>query len=80
MIAAGGVHSLAVDANGNLWAWGSNRRGQLGIGTTGGSSLSPVRVTYPVGTTHPIVSIAAGTGHSLALESQSFLFGLEASR
>jgi hypothetical protein len=78
MIAAGGGHSLAVDANGNLWAWGSNDRGQLGIGTTGGSSLLPVRVTYPDGVTHPIVSIAAGTHHSLALESQSFLFGLEA--
>src|SRR5262249_51876274 len=31
MIAAGDSHSLAVDANGNLWAWGSNFRGQLGI-------------------------------------------------
>jgi alpha-tubulin suppressor-like RCC1 family protein len=77
MIAAGGGHSLAVDANGNLWAWGSNRRGQVGIGTVMDSHV-PVRVTYPVGTTHPIVSIAAGVSHSLALESQSFLFGLEA--
>jgi Regulator of chromosome condensation (RCC1) repeat len=77
MIAAGGAHSLAVDANGNLWAWGSNRRGQLGIGTEMDSHV-PARVIYPVGTTHPIVSIAAGARHSLALESQSFLFGLEA--
>ena len=77
MIAAGDGHSLAVDANGNLWAWGSNDRGQLGIGTVMDSHV-PARVTYPLGDTHPIVSIAAGTHHSLALESQSFLFGLEA--
>jgi len=76
-IAAGGAHSLAVDANGNLWAWGFNQRGQLGNGTTIESHV-PARVIYPVGTTHAIVSVAAGTRHSLALESLSFLYGLEA--
>jgi alpha-tubulin suppressor-like RCC1 family protein len=78
MIAAGGAHSLAVDANGNLWAWGANGRGQLGIGKEMGiESIVPARAIYTDGATHPIVSIAAGEQHSLALESQSFLFGLE---
>jgi alpha-tubulin suppressor-like RCC1 family protein len=77
VIATGGDHSLAVDANGNLWAWGFDLRGQLGIGTLI-DSHAPARVVYPVGATHPIVSIAAGNRHSLALESRSFLFGLEA--
>jgi alpha-tubulin suppressor-like RCC1 family protein len=71
-VAAGGAHSLAVDANGNLWAWGFNQRGQLGNGTVIDSHV-PARVIYPDGSTHPIVSIAAGTRHSLALESLSSL-------
>jgi alpha-tubulin suppressor-like RCC1 family protein len=68
MVAGGGAHSLAVDANGNAWAWGSNDRGQLGIGSKTSSSV-PTRVIYPLGIAHPIMSIAAGTRHSLALES-----------
>jgi alpha-tubulin suppressor-like RCC1 family protein len=31
-IAAGGVHSLAIDNNGNLWSWGRNNMSQLGLG------------------------------------------------
>ena len=33
-VCAGG-HTLAVDSNGTLWAWGQNTSGQLGIGTGG---------------------------------------------
>ena len=33
-LAAGRAHSLAVDATGKVWTWGSNNAGQLGIGTT----------------------------------------------
>jgi alpha-tubulin suppressor-like RCC1 family protein len=72
IIACGGNHSLAVDANGNLWAWGSNGRGQLGNGTVV-DSHAPALVVYPLGETHQIVSIAAGNAHSLALESLSLL-------
>lgn len=32
-IGAGAGHSLALDAGGNVWAWGRNTRGQLGDGT-----------------------------------------------
>lgn len=32
-IGAGANHSLAMDAAGNVWAWGRNTRGQLGDGT-----------------------------------------------
>jgi alpha-tubulin suppressor-like RCC1 family protein len=64
MIAGGGAHSLAVDANGNAWAWGfENTRGQLGNGTR--TASGPARVIYPDGKAHTIVSIAAGKDHSL---------------
>jgi alpha-tubulin suppressor-like RCC1 family protein len=35
MIIAIGAHSLAVDSSGQLWAWGNDSYGQLGIGDIG---------------------------------------------
>ena len=32
-LAGGAYHSLALDGNGNVWAWGANEYGQLGDGT-----------------------------------------------
>lgn len=61
---AGGLgHSLALDENGDVWAWGRNDRGQLGDGTLIGRAI-PVRVA---GLPRPAVAIAAGQDHSLAL-------------
>ena len=36
-------HTLAIDESGNLWAWGSNNKGQLGDGT-GTDKSSPVKI------------------------------------
>ena len=45
---------------------GANGRGQPGIGKeTGIESIAPARAIYTDGATHSIVSIAAGTQHSL---------------
>jgi hypothetical protein len=33
-ISAGGAHSAALSARGEVWAWGDNRAGQLGLGYT----------------------------------------------
>src|SRR6185503_18349842 len=49
-IAAGGLHSLAVDSNDRLYAWGDNHYGQLGTGSTLGTN-SPVQVDFPAGVT-----------------------------
>jgi alpha-tubulin suppressor-like RCC1 family protein len=56
-VAAGFFHSMALDSSGNLWSWGANSLGELGTGTAGGFSLTPVKVRLgPVGT--PCVPLA----------------------
>lgn len=59
-VAAGHDFSLALVADGTVWAWG----GLLGDGTTNSSSL-PVRVPGLTGVT----AVAAGRGYGLALVS-----------
>jgi uncharacterized protein (TIGR03437 family) len=61
-IGAGASHSLALNSNGTVWAWGDNEYGQLGNGASGNSDL-PVQVSGLTGVT----AIAAGWYHSLAL-------------
>jgi alpha-tubulin suppressor-like RCC1 family protein len=68
-IACGSNHSLAVDANGALWAWGYNNRYQLGDGTTLNKS-SPVQI----GVDTDWVAVAAGDSHSLALKSNGEVY------
>lgn len=69
-IAAGYSHSLAVKANGQVWAWGDNNVGQLGIGTSPTGSLSPVQA----GSFTNAISVAAGNYHSMALTSDKKLY------
>jgi len=80
-VAGGNSHSVMICSNGNIFAWGQNNFGQLGVqsdGTTpnaGSYSTSPVRV---YGTT-PITAIDAGTGtHTLALtcDGKVYAWGL----
>ena len=42
-VAAGNRHSLAIDSNGDIWSWGENSHGQLGIGSTVDQN-SPVKI------------------------------------
>lgn len=70
-ISAGCDHSLAITSAGSLLAWGYNKDGELGNGTTTSSDI-PVRVKLPSGATARI--IAAGCYHSIALTSAG-LFG-----
>jgi len=72
-VAAGEFHSLAV-ANGLAYAWGFNDFGQIGNGTLV-NQLVPVRVQMdqsgtPLGSAQaPVMQVAAGGSHSLALLS-----------
>eukprot|EP00960_Hanusia_phi_P063755 765560-Hanusia_phi.AAC.2 len=64
-VAAGHRHSLALAADGSVYAWGANLPGQLGDG----SVESRWRPTCVLGSQggEPIVRIAAGRAHSMAL-------------
>lgn len=63
-IAAGARHSLALAADGTVWAWGANGSGQLGNGTVGGTGVTPGAVPG----LSDVVAVAAGGHHSLALK------------
>ena len=69
-IAASGYHSLALCSDGTIASWGWNNNGQLGNNSTTDSS-APVAVNTSPGTSalngKTVISIATGTGHSLAL-------------
>ncbi|WP_158520419.1 InlB B-repeat-containing protein [Bombiscardovia coagulans] len=71
-IAAGVSHSLAVDDQGQLWAWGSNASGQLGDGSTGDHAV-PVKVSATVGAAR-FTRVSAGVSHSLAIDDQGQLW------
>jgi len=68
-IAAGLSHSMALSADGTVWAWGSNGDGQLGDGTTTQSSM-PVQVMRDSSAPFDsVTSIAAGENYCLALRA-----------
>lgn len=70
-IAAGDGFSLAIGADGQLYAWGRNANGQLGDGTTTNNSL-PGLVKLPAGV--GATDIAAGESHNLVLGSDGKLY------
>lgn len=61
---AGGDASFAVTTTGDLLAWGSNRAGRLGDGTTV-DRHRPVPVSLPGGAA--VTAVAAGDRHTVAL-------------
>lgn len=70
-VRCGRIHVLAVTADGQLYAWGANTYGQLGIGNTANQS-SPTKVPNMTNVT----AVAAGAEHSLAIaDCQVFGWG-----
>ena len=69
-VASGAYHTLAINSRGELYAWGSNKNGQLGIGTTTENELAPQRV----GNDSDWEAISGGEYHSLALKSDGTIY------
>ena len=71
MIAAGTYHSLAIQKDGSLWAWGRNDFGQLGLGS---ADFNPHSTPTRVGTATNWVAVVAGGYHSLGLRADGTLW------
>ncbi|MES2934666.1 MAG: hypothetical protein V4805_14400 [Pseudomonadota bacterium] len=68
-IAAAGGHTLALKADGTVWAWGWNDYGQLGIGSNTNADI-PTQVSQ----LQDISTITAGFFHSLAANHDGALW------
>ena len=68
-VIGGRHHSVALAADGTVYAWGQNVHGQVGDGTTSNRDL-PTQVL----TGQDVVAISAGHYHSMALTSSGELY------
>lgn len=82
-IAAGGMHSFAIDSRGDVWGWGTNLRGQIGIhtGEKGYEEVikNPQRVSTmckgnPILAGSHVVDIVCGEFHSMFLLDDGRVF------
>lgn len=71
-IAAGGYHTVVLKSDGTVWACGQTTDGQLGIGSTTGSSKAAF-VQTAEGITG-VTAIAAGGSHTLLLTSDGYVY------
>lgn len=70
-VVCGRHHTLCVTATSVVYAWGANSFGQLGLGdTTHRRSPCIVSALWAL----PVLQLAAGDAHSVALTSNGFLF------
>jgi len=72
-VSAGGWHSLAMADTGDLYGWGWNESGQVGVAVDDDSSIPPQMVSLPQLVETPLedtfVSMATGSRHSISVSS-----------
>ncbi|MEW6558142.1 MAG: hypothetical protein AB1349_12470, partial [Elusimicrobiota bacterium] len=68
-VSCGGYHTIAINADGTLWAWGRNEYGQLGLGTT-------IQMNTPtqVGSATNWSSVSCGELYTIAIKTDSTLW------
>lgn len=69
---AGMYHSLALTAGGQLYAWGSNGKGQLGVGATPNMLFTPTLVSSLRGV--PLAGATCGGNHSMVVSVSGAVF------
>ena len=69
-IAAGRDHSYCLDADGMVWSFGSNYRGQLGIGKGGDDGSEEVihEIAWFRNQNKPIKIVSSGNYHGAAVD------------
>ncbi|MBQ4088094.1 MAG: fibronectin type III domain-containing protein [Clostridia bacterium] len=75
-VAAGAEHALALTADGNVYAWGDNRYGQLGCGSAENMISEPVQI--PALSGKGAVSICAGkyTSYAVCANGDLYAWGM----
>ena len=68
-VAAGEFHNVALNSNGELWAWGNNESGRLGDGSRSHRNI-PARVGASVNWS----SVSAGNEHTVAISEYGELW------
>ncbi|XP_015126576.1 probable E3 ubiquitin-protein ligase HERC4 isoform X2 [Diachasma alloeum] len=71
-MACGLKHGLALTNNGELYSWGSNAEGQLGLGTDTKSELKPKLITSLAAI--PIAFVACGGHHSVVVSKSGAIY------
>uniref|UniRef100_A0A672HP20 HECT domain-containing protein n=1 Tax=Salarias fasciatus TaxID=181472 RepID=A0A672HP20_SALFA len=72
-VMCGNQHCIALSRDGQLFTWGQNTSGQLGLGKGEPSKLSPAPLKSLAGI--PLAQITAGGDHSFALSLSGAVFG-----
>ncbi|XP_055608814.1 probable E3 ubiquitin-protein ligase HERC4 isoform X2 [Uranotaenia lowii] len=72
-VASGHFHCLALTNSGELFAWGANAYGQLGLGYSNEKVPMPTLIKSLAGI--PIAFIACGGNHSFAVSKSGAIFG-----
>jgi alpha-tubulin suppressor-like RCC1 family protein len=68
-VSAGGSFACALISDGTVWCWGDGSYGQLGNGTSGNQSSTPVQVSGIDGTTVKATAISTGIVSACAVLS-----------
>ncbi|XP_066535875.1 probable E3 ubiquitin-protein ligase HERC6 [Hoplias malabaricus] len=71
-VACGNVHSLVLTKGGEVYSWGQNNYGQLGLGKAVAMQPFPGLIRALTGV--PVTQISAGGAHSLFLTSSVLVF------
>jgi alpha-tubulin suppressor-like RCC1 family protein len=64
-IAAGSAHAIAHSIDGNVYGWGYNGRGQLGVGSEGIAQAPPTRMTVGPSGMNDISELVAASNYSV---------------
>ncbi|XP_017578302.1 probable E3 ubiquitin-protein ligase HERC4 isoform X1 [Pygocentrus nattereri] len=72
-VTCGYLHSLALSRRGQIFSWGQNKYGQLGLGLEGPGVSTPQVIQSLLGI--PFVQISAGGAHSFGLTPSGAIFG-----
>ena len=70
-ITASGDTAFAIDNNGNVWVWGSNKYGKFGNGTNESGSNIPVKINN----ISNVISLSSVSDHVIALKNDGTVWG-----